>query len=319
METKKRKIGIIGVGNVGTAAATAILHNNIADELLLIDCDKKRAEGEAMDYLDSIEFNTSRTYVKAANLEEAASCDILLISVADPSTIPSSSRLELLQESASIIKDVVPNLKKLGFTGIYIVATNPCDIITYLTWTLSGLPRYQVIGTGTALDSARFRRLLSQELKNINPETIQGYTLGEHGDSQFGVWSHVTIGGQPLDEFENQTGVQLDRNAIVEKTRSLGWDIHTRKGCTQFGIGNVLAYFAKIILEDAKSITPASCILDGEYGFDDLSIGVPAVIGRRGVERILTLQLTDKEYREFITSSQVIKNYISELNSIKID
>ncbi|WP_332237049.1 L-lactate dehydrogenase [Sporolactobacillus sp. KGMB 08714] len=310
-----RKVGIVGIGNVGKAAASAIVHENIADELYLSDIDAERAKGEAWDFADSIELTPSRTRVKAVSLEELAACDVILVSVTERQKIISNSRLELLKGSAAIAYDIVPRLRKAGFGGIYVIATNPCDIITYLFYKLSGLPRKQVIGTGTALDSMRLRRQISEVIGGINPRSIVAYMIGEHGDSQLAAWSHVTVGGKPLDEYEAENldrFGKIDRGKVEEEARHFGWEILTRKGNTQFGIGNELAFFAKSILNDARIATAASAVQKGEYGRDGLSIGVPIVLGRDGIEEIIHLNLNENEQELFNASADLVKKYIDQ-------
>lgn len=314
MSETVRKVGIVGIGNVGKAAASAILHENIADELYLSDIDSERAKGEAYDFADSIEVTPSRTRVFDVPLEGLAVCDVILVAVTERSQMISSSRLELLKGTAAIAYDIVPRLREAGFKGIYVIATNPCDIISYLFYKLSGLPKERVIGTGTALDSMRLRRQISNLIGDIDPRSISAYMMGEHGDSQFAAWSQVRIGGQSLDEFEAESTElsALNRDQVEEAARHFGWEIHKRKGNTQFGIGNQLATFAKNILNDARNITPASVVLEGEYGQNDLSIGVPIVLGRNGVEKILHFHLTDKEKQAFDASAELIKGYIQK-------
>ncbi|MFT8872123.1 MAG: L-lactate dehydrogenase [Sporolactobacillus sp.] len=310
-----RRLGIVGIGNVGKAAATMVLHENIADELYLSDVDSERAKGEAWDFADSIELTPSRTRVFDVPLDALAVCDVILVAVTERAQIPYSSRLELLKGTAKIAYDIVPRLREAGFKGIYVVATNPCDIITYLFYKLSGLPKQHIIGSGTALDSMRLRRGISQALGGVDPRSISAYMIGEHGDSQLAAWSQVRIGGQALDEFETDAVAAgefapLERDQIEEAARHLGWEIHKRKGNTQFGVGNALANFARAIFNDSRTITAASVILEGEYGLHDLAIGVPIVVGRRGVEKILHFNFSAKEQQGFHASADLIKSYI---------
>jgi L-lactate dehydrogenase len=315
MSETVRRVGIVGIGNVGKAAGEAVLHENVADELYISDIDTERAKGEAWDFADSIETTSSRTRVSEVPLEGLAVCDVILVSVTERSLIPQESRLELLKGTAAIAYDIVPKLRKAGFKGTYVIATNPCDIITYLFYHLSGLPKNHVIGTGTALDSMRLRRQISEAVGGIDPRSISGYMLGEHGDSQFAAWSQVRIGGQSIDDYEEENSSRLgklDRDKIEDTARHFGWEIHKRKGNTQFGIGNQLAFFAKTILNDAHTITPASVLLDGEYGQKNVTIGVPIVLGRNGVEEILHFHLSEKEQAAFEASAKLIKGYIDQ-------
>ncbi|RYL90964.1 L-lactate dehydrogenase [Sporolactobacillus sp. THM19-2] len=310
-----RKIGIVGIGNVGKAAATAILHENVGDELYISDIDSERAKGEAWDFADSIETNPSRTRVYEVPLEGLVPCDVILVTVTDRSLIATSSRLKLLKGTSAIAYDIVPKLRQAGFNGFYVIATNPCDIITYLFYHLSGLPKNHVIGTGTALDSMRLRRQISKAVGDIDPRSISAYMLGEHGDSQFAAWSHVRIGGQSIDDYEAENRARfgkLDRDKIEDAARHFGWEIHKRKGNTQFGIGNQLAFFAKTILNQAHTITPASVILEGEYGQHHVSIGVPIVLGGNGVEEILHFHLNERETKSFNASAKLIRDHIDQ-------
>ncbi|MCL1632704.1 L-lactate dehydrogenase [Sporolactobacillus sp. CPB3-1] len=315
MSEAVRRVGIVGIGNVGKAAASAILHENIADELYISDIDTERAKGEAFDFADSIELTPSRTRVAEVPLAGLAVCDVILVAVTERKKVISDSRLELLKGSAAITYDIVPKLRKAGFKGKYVIATNPCDIITYLFYKLSGLPKNHVIGTGTALDSMRFRRLLSKAIGNVDPRSINAFMVGEHGDSQIAAWSHVTVGGQPLDQFEADNAdvfPKINREEVEDAARHFGWEIHKRKGNTQFGIGNELAFFARSILNDARIVTAASVVQNGEYGQHDLAIGVPIVLGRNGVEKIIRYQLSEKEWEGFSASADLIKRYTTQ-------
>lgn len=310
-----RRVGIVGIGNVGKAAALAVVHENIAEELYISDIDTERAKGEAWDLADGVEATCSRTRVEAVPLEKLAECDVILVSVTERSEIPKTSRLELLKGTSAIAYDIVPKLKKAGFKGIYVIATNPCDIITYLFYRLSGLPKERVIGTGTALDSMRLRRQIAETIGGIDPRSIGAYMIGEHGDSQFAAWSHVHVGGKPFDEYEAEHADRfgkIDRDQVEDKARHFGFEILQRKGNTQFGIGNALAFFAKSILNDARNITAASAVQDGEYGRDGLAIGVPVVLGRGGIEEIIRLNLNEKEMKAFNASADLIKGYIDQ-------
>ncbi|MCQ2011392.1 MAG: L-lactate dehydrogenase [Sporolactobacillus sp.] len=315
MNETVRKVGIVGIGNVGKAAASAIVHENVADELYISDIDSERAKGEAWDFEDSIELTPSRTRVIEVPLEGLAVCDVILVAVTERSQIPQGSRLELLKGTAAITYDIVPKLREAGFKGKYVIATNPCDIITYLFYKLSGLPKNHVIGTGTALDSMRLRRQLSRVIGDVDPRSISAFMVGEHGDSQIAAWSQVTVGGQPLDQYEEDNFDEfgkIDRDQVEDTARHFGWEIHKRKGNTQFGIGNELAFFAKSILNNARCVTAASVIQNDEYGQHDLAIGVPIILGKNGVEKIIKYRLNKKEQEGFNASAELIKSYIKQ-------
>ncbi|STW14495.1 L-lactate dehydrogenase [Klebsiella pneumoniae subsp. rhinoscleromatis] len=186
-----------------------------------------------------------------------------------------------------------------GFNGIFLVATNPCDIITWQVWQLSGLPRSQVLGTGVWLDTTRLRRLLAQELE-IGAQSIDAFILGEHGDTQFPVWSHSSVYGTPIaDLYQQRTGLPLDREAMADKVRKLGFEIYAGKGCTEYGVAGTIAEICRNIFTGSHRALAVSCILDGEYGVSGAAAGVPAVLAQGGVKQIIELQLAGEEQAKF--------------------
>ena len=200
-----------------------------------------------------------------------------------------------------------------GFNGIFLIATNPCDIITWQVWTLSGLPRSQVIGTGVWLDTTRLRRALAQEL-DIGAQSIDAFILGEHGDTQFPVWSHSSVYGSPIaDVYQRRTGKILDVEAMAEKVRKHGFEIYNRKGCTEYGIAGTIAEICRNVFTGSHRALAISCVLEGEYGVDGVAIGVPAVLTQSGVQQIIELQLADDELAKFRYSAEVIKANIAKL------
>ncbi|WP_408868905.1 lactate/malate family dehydrogenase [Brochothrix campestris] len=314
MSQTKRRVGVLGIGNVGIAAVSALTHQQLVDEILVYDCDTDRAEGEVLDFMDGIEVTQTATQVKLVSLTDLASCDMILVAYTERATALEEDRLMLLEGSATIARSVIPKLKEAGFLGKYVIATNPCDIITYLIWQLSGLPRAYVIGTGTALDSMRLRRQLSQQLAGVNPSSIQAFMIGEHGNSQFACFSHVRIGGLALADYETLLGQTVERLALEKKVVYFGFDIFERKGHTQFGIGNVLAAFVQAIYNDAKIITAAAAVLDGEYGVTKMAMGVPVLLGAGGIERIIPLTFDSRETIALDKTVAVIRANIMKLN-----
>lgn len=314
MQKHIRKVAIIGTGLVGSSAAYSIINQGIADELLLVDINEERAFGEAMDLSHCIDFTNSRTKVANAHYEDMEDVDIIIIT-AGPPPKPGQTRLDTLGIGANIMKEMIPKIMASGFNGIFLIASNPVDIITYHVWKLSGLPRNRVIGTGTSLDSARLKTYLSQIL-DVDPRSIQGYTMGEHGDSQFAAWSHVTVGGKPLlqilEEQKDRFGT-VDLDQMVEDVKKVGFEILKRKGTTYYGIGNALAFITKSIFNDDHSIIALSCILDGEYGDSDICTGVPAVITREGVKEVVELSLAPAEIKKFEHSNSVLRTYMESI------
>lgn len=311
-----RKVAVVGAGMVGAGCAYAMINQSVCDEIMMIDRTFDRAVAQALDLSHCMEFTSTRTKVYAGRLEDCGGMDVVILTAgANPK--PGQSRLDVLEDSKLITRDIVSRIMAGGFDGIFVVAANPVDIVTYLVREESGLPRERVIGTGTSIDSSRLKTLLS-DVFSIDPRSVQGYALGEHGDSQFVAWSHVTIGGKPILHILEQhqkrfTGVDLQ--TIERRTKDAGWEIFTRKGNTQFGIGNALAYITRSILNDDHKIIAVSAILDGEYGQKDLCIGVPAIIGKGGIEEILELNLSEEEMYKFENSCGIIRSAISRLTS----
>lgn len=309
-----RKVAIIGTGLVGSSCGYALVNQSICDELILIDINKERAIGEAMDLNHCIDFMSSRTKVTVGSYEQCKDVDIVIITAGGPPK-PGQTRLDTLDVSAAIAKDVVKGVMASGFDGIFLIASNPVDIITYLVWKESGLPRNQVIGTGTSLDSSRLKTIIS-ELIGVDPRSINGYALGEHGDSQFVAWSHLTIGGKPflqiIDEHKARLGdVNLDE--ITEQVSKAGWEIYKRKGTTYYGIGSSLAGITRSIFNDDYSIIAVSAVLDGEYGENNICTGVPAIITRKGIHDIVELNLAEEEKVKFKKSNDVLREYMATI------
>lgn len=314
MKFSTRKVAIVGTGLVGASAGYSLVNQNICDELLLIDINHERAVGEAMDLQHCIDFTTSRTKVAVGSFEDCTDMDIVIITAGGPPK-PGQTRLDTLEISSKIAKSVVQEVMKSGFNGIFLVASNPVDIITYQVWKESGLPRNQVLGTGTSLDSSRLKSILSQHI-DVDPRSIHGYTLGEHGDSQFAAWSHLTIGGKPLMQIleeQKETLAHVNLDEIIDQVRKAGFEILHRKGTTYYGIGCALASIVRSIFNDDHKILAVSTILDGEYGYEDIATGVPAILTRQGVKEVVELNLTDDEKAKFDQSNEVLRKYMATI------
>lgn len=314
MKFSTRKVAIVGTGLVGSSCGYALVNQSICDELILIDINKERALGEAMDLSHCIDFTASRTKVTVGTYEQCKDVDIVIITAGGPPK-PGQTRLDTLGVSAAIAKDVVKGVMASGFDGIFLIASNPVDIITYLVWKESGLPRNQVIGTGTSLDSSRLKTILS-DLIGVDPRSINAYALGEHGDSQFVAWSHVTVGGKPflqiLEEHKERLGkVKLEE--IEEQTAKAGWEIYKRKGTTYYGIGCSLAGIARAIFNDTHSVIAVSAVLDGEYGERDICTGVPAILTRTGIYDIVELNLTSEEKAKLNHSNAILRESMATI------
>lgn len=313
MNFRLRKVGIVGVGHVGAHVAFSLVTQGIVDELVLVDINKQKAISERHDLLDATAYLPHRIRVSVGEYEDLADCDIIVNSVGK---IPDTGdRLDELKLSIGMVDTFIPRIMNAGFDGIIVNITNPCDIVAYHIQQISGLDSSKVLGTGTGLDSSRFRRAMAEDT-GIDEKSVVGYTLGEHGDSQIIPWSQVTFGGKSLKELEverPETFGSLDKEDILYRTVKGGWFTYEGKKATEFGIASTAARLIKAIYHDEKFVTTASTLLEGHYGEDDLYISIPVVIGKDGVEDKFELTLTDEELAKFKNSCKVVKNTIAKI------
>ncbi|KEI07178.1 L-lactate dehydrogenase [Clostridium botulinum] len=314
MSFKARKVAIIGTGSVGASCAFALVNQCVCEEILLVDLKRDKAEGEALDLNHGIEYMSSTTKIRVGTYEDCKDVDVIVMTASEPPR-PNETRLDILEDSKGICKMIVDSVMKAEFNGFFVLVTNPVDVIAYYTWKLSGLPKNRVIGTGTALDTARLKTLISAELDEVDTKSIQAFAMGEHGDSQMVPWSKVSIAGEPLLDLmkKNDKLAKLHLDKMELKTAKLGWDIYVTKGTTYYGIASTVVGIIKSIFHDDKKVIPVSTLLEGEYGQNDVYMGVPTVIGKNGVEKIIELELTDTEKEKFNNSANVIKKYIKKL------
>lgn len=310
MTINRSKVAIIGTGLVGSSTAFSLVTQGACDEVLLIDLNKERARGEMMDLRHGIDYLNRNVKVTVGDYSDCSDADIVVITAGAPPR-EGQTRLDTLDASKRIIDSIVEPIMENGFTGIFLIISNPVDIIAQYVYKLSGLPKSQVIGTGTALDSARLKTLIG-ELVQIDPRSVHAYALGEHGDSQMVPWSRVTVGGKTFAEIlrdnpERFKDVNLDQ--LVHDTIGAGWEILKRKGTTYYGIATTAAGIIKSILQDENRIIPVSTLLDGEYGERGVFCGVPAILGRTGVKEIVELNLTDSELEKFHRSAELIRGF----------
>ncbi|MCF2643163.1 L-lactate dehydrogenase [Roseburia hominis] len=314
MNITKRKVAIVGCGLVGSTTAFSLTTQGVCDEVMLIDINKERAYGEMLDLKDSIEYLNRNVKVYTGSYEECGDMDIIVITAGAPPK-EGQSRLDTLELSAKICKSIVEPIMKSGFDGIFIVISNPVDIIAHYVYKLSGLPKNQVIGTGTAIDSARLQDYIAQLVK-VDPRSVHAYSMGEHGDSQMVPWSTVTVGGKPFYDViaDNKEMVgEVDLDDLVHKTSQKGWEILKRKGTTYYGIATACVGVIKAILNDENRIIPVSTLLEGEYGERDVYAGVPVVLNRNGAYDVLEIHMTPGELARFKESVGVIREYTEKL------
>ncbi|WJE54500.1 L-lactate dehydrogenase [Bacillus cereus] len=301
------RVVLVGTGAVGCSYAYCMINQGVAEELVLVDVNEAKAEGEAMDLSHAVPFAPAPTRVWKGSYEDCKDADLVVITAGLPQK-PGETRLDLVEKNAKIFKQIVRSIMDSGFDGIFLIATNPVDILTYVTWKESGLPKERVIGSGTTLDSARFRYMLG-EYFNIDSHNIHAYIIGEHGDTELAVWSHVSIGIQKLQTIleKDNNHNQKDLDEIFINVRDAAYHIIERKGATYYGIGMSLLRVTKAILNDENSVLTVSAYLEGQYGQKDVYIGVPAVLNRQGVREILEVELSEDEELKFDHSVKVLK------------
>lgn len=301
-----KKIVLVGTGMVGMSFAYAALNQNLCDELVLCDINEKRARGEAQDLNHGLAFSKTSMKIYAGNYSDCKDADIAVI-CAGVGQKPGETRLQLLQRNLEIFKTIVNPIVESGFDGIFLVATNPVDIMTRITRKLSGFPNNKVIGTGTTLDSARLRFLLGDYFE-IDPRNIHGYVIGEHGDSEFVPWSQVTIGPKPVrDELMDNPEFKMEELEKIENdVRHAAYEIIEAKGATYYGIGMAICRVARAILQDENSILTISARLCGAYGLDKVYVGNPCVVNKNGAVRRIELTLMNTEMKKFKESCDLL-------------
>lgn len=317
MQISKRKVAIVGTGLVGSTTAFSLITQGVCDEVMMIDINKERAYGEKLDLQDSIEYLNRNVKITTGTYEDCGDVDIIVITAGAPPK-PGQSRLDTLELSAQICRSIVNPIMASGFDGIFIVISNPVDMITHYVQFLSGLPKNQVIGTGTAIDSARLKNLIAKLVK-VDPRSVHAYSMGEHGDSQMVPWSTVTVAGKPFYDVitDNKELVgDVDLDELVHKTAKEGWEIYNRKGTTYYGIATACAGIIKAILNDENRIIPVSTLLEGEYGEKDVYAGVPTILNRTGAADVLEIHMTPGELARFKESVSVIRENTNKLMEV---
>ncbi|MEI5906365.1 L-lactate dehydrogenase [Bacillus spongiae] len=307
----KNKIALIGTGFVGSSYAFAMLNQGIAQEMVLIDLNKEKADGDARDLSHGLAFS-SPMKIYAGTYKDCADADLVVIT-AGANQQPGETRLDLVEKNIKIFQSIVTEVMESGFNGIFLIATNPVDILTYATWKFSGLPKERVIGSGTLLDTARLRYLLGDYF-DVDTRNVHAYIMGEHGDTEFPVWSHARIGVSPLTEQVDATSEELmkDLDDIFINVRDAAYHIIEKKGATYYGIAMGLVRITKAIFNNENCILTVSALLEGQYDEDDLYIGVPAILNREGIQKVIELPLEEEEMKKFKHSAKVLKNVISQ-------
>jgi L-lactate dehydrogenase len=314
MAIGRSKVVVVGTGAVGAAVAFDIVMNHVCDDLILIDINKEKSWAEATDLQHSLGYSGSKMKVKDGEYTDCVDADLVVIAAALPYII-GQTRLDMLEKAAGIMKSIVPPIMESGFSGIIVVITNPVDVMSYYVRKLSGLPASKVIGTGTALDSARLKYHLA-DVMNVDPQSVNALCMGEHGDSQIIPWSQITVGGKKFLDIINDNKARLKEfniNSVGEDIKKIAYRIVNAKGATTFGIAATTVQIIKAVLRDENKVIPVSAMLNGEYGEKGIYAGVPAVLNSQGVKELVEYHLADNEMMELKKSIDIIKEYNEKL------
>ena len=308
-----RKAAIIGCGFVGSSSAFALMQSGLFSEIVLIDSDMERAEGEALDISHGMPL-AKPVRIYAGNYDDASDAAIIIVT-AGANQKPGETRLDLVKKNVAIFRSVIPEIPQRNYQGIILVVANPVDILTYAAVKFSGLSPKRVIGSGTVLDTARLKYLLSEHL-NVDSRSIHAYIIGEHGDSEFAAWSSANVSGVPLFDFckmRGHTHYEEASREIEEKVRNSAYEIIKRKHATYYGIAMSVKRICEAIIRDEKSVLPVSSLIDDVYSIRDVALSMPAIVGKDGVEDIMPIRLSYDEQKKLQNSAEVLREVISEV------
>jgi len=308
MSFKDSKVAIIGCGNVGATIAYTLINQGLCESIALIDRNREKAEGDALDMQHSVHFMNRNIKVEATDYSACADADIVVITAAAPMEKDSHDRLKWLETSKKIMDDIVSSVMKTGFNGIFVVISNPVDIMTYYVWKISGLPRNQIIGSGTTLDTARLSVEIAH-LFELDSKSVHAYVIGEHGDSEVVSWNSAIIGGKNIKDVMNDNKDRAKEESfekLRQETVEAGWQIFSKKGSTAYGIAASTCAIIKSILFNENGIYPVSVCLEGQYGLKDIFLSVPTIIDKTGAKEIVEIKLLPEELNALHKSADVI-------------
>lgn len=308
MKVNSRKVAVIGCGFVGSSSAFALMQSGLFSEMVLIDADTKRAEGEAMDISHGISF-ARPMQIYAGNYDDITDAAIIVIT-AGANQKPDETRLDLIKKNAAIMKSIVGEIKKRDFGGILLIVSNPVDILTLIALKESGYPSNRVIGSGTVLDTGRFKYLLGEHL-DVDSRIVHAFIIGEHGDSELAAWSNARIGGLKVNDFCELRGHfnhEQSMKKIFENVRNSAYEIIERKHATYYGIAMAVKRICEAIVRNEKSILPVSSLMTGEYGLNDVVLSIPAVVDETGVQKVIPIELNDEELTKLKDSANILKD-----------
>lgn len=306
-EVNPRKAAVIGCGFVGSATAFTLMQSRLFSELVLLDVNMEKADGEAKDIAHGIPF-AGQMKIYAGTYDDAADAAIIIIT-AGANQKPGETRLDLVQKNTAIYQSIIPEIVKRDFGGILLIVSNPVDILTYVALKLSGLPEKRVLGSGTVLDTARLKYALGEHL-GVDSRSVHSFIIGEHGDSEIAAWSSTNVSGIPLNEFCEMRGHfnhDAAMDAIAEKVKNSAYEIISKKQATYYGIAMSVKRICECIVRNERSILPVSAMMHGEYGIKDITLSMPAIVGIGGVETHVPIALSEEEAEKLVESAKKLK------------
>jgi L-lactate dehydrogenase len=310
MVEDKRKIAVVGAGSVGSASAYALMISGLVSEMALVDIDRKKAEGEAMDLAHGASFITPIN-IYAGGYEDCHGADIIVFA-AGANQKPGETRLDLIQKNLAVLREVLPRIISPGGDSILLMVSNPVDVLTYAALKITGLAPNRVLGSGTVLDSSRFRYMISEECR-VEARNIHAYVVGEHGDSEVPLWSLANIAGLPVEDFCTMHGLPcLDKGAVSDRVRRAGYEIIERKGATYYAIGLAVRRICESIIRDENSVLTVSGLLDNQYGLKDVCLSLPTLVNRAGRVRALEVPVSDEEREALVKSAGLLREALDE-------
>lgn len=309
-----RKVVMVGCGFVGSASVFSLMQSGLFSEIVMIDADKEKAEGEAMDISHGIPF-AKQMKIYAGDYSDVKDAGIVIIT-AGANQKPEETRLDLVHKNVGIFKQIIPSIMEVGFDGIMLVVANPVDILTYVAQKLSGLPEERVIGSGTVLDTARLKYRLGEHL-DVDSKSVHAFIIGEHGDSEIAAWSSANVSGIPLNDFCEMRGhYQHEKSTkeIAEAVKNSAYEIIQRKRATYYGVAMAVKRICEVIVRDEGSILPVSTRLHGEHGIEDVVLSMPCIVGKDGIETMVPIQLSEEEQEKLRASGKVLKETIDSID-----
>ena len=314
MNPNPRKAAVIGCGFVGASIAFRFLQQGLFSELVLLDANQAKAEGEAIDLSDGLPYAAPMT-ITAGTYDDITDCALVVIT-AGANQKPGETRLDLIGKNAAILRSILAEITARDFGGILLIVSNPVDVLTYTAWKLSGYPRERVIGSGTVLDTGRLKQLLGEEL-GVDSRNVHAFIIGEHGDSELAVWSEANVSGLDLQDFCRIRGLERvteTKDRLYRQVRDSAYEIIRRKGATYYGIAMAVGRIAESLVKDEHAVLPVSVVLEGEYGLEGLALSIPSIVGREGLEEVLEIPLSGEEAQALRQSAKQMEEAIASLN-----